>query len=382
MAHMADLSPYRYGPAEPDVPADKLLAVGWLDAKFRYTKGDIAERDVVLRRLRQLAQKPVNITCGFHICEFCRLKSYDSAVSAKQVGNGEIRVKGANGVVYAAPVLIAHYIERHAYRPPSEFLEGLQGLPELRRIVIIAALKREIRPLVKNWSKEEFSHEGRRFSCYESDYAVVVCGGIGPEYSRRAAEAAVAKYYPQLLISAGIAGSAVPELHVGETIFPAAVVDTRDGSHHETAINHAALSKTPLARTVLASYPEIAGSAQKRQLAKSYGAHAVDMEGASVARAAQLHNLPFLAIKSISDELDVDISQLNRFIRGGKFATGAFVCYLVLRPWLWLKMSRLARNTQLASDNLCAWLRESALTNTILPGTEEGTRGDARASRL
>ena len=41
----------------------------------------------------------------------------------------------------------------------------------------------------------------------------------------------------------------------------------------------------------------------------------------------------------------------------------------VLRPWLWLCVFRLARNTKIASDNLCAWLRESALTNTIVPGT-------------
>ena len=93
------------------------------------------------------------------------------------------------------------------------------------------------------------------------------------------------------------------------------------------------------------------------------------MEGASVARAAQVHNLPFLAVKAISDDVNFEIAELNRFIRDGQFQTKLLVFYLLPRPWLWLKMIRLARNTQLASHNLCAWLRESALTNTIIPGT-------------
>jgi adenosylhomocysteine nucleosidase len=157
-------------------------------------------------------------------------------------------------------------------------------------------------------------------------------------------------------------------LRAGDTIFPAAVVDTLDGSRHETAIQNARIGSTSLARTVMASYPEIAGAAQKRQLAKSYGAHAVDMEGAAVARTAQVHNLQFLVIKAISDEVDFELAELNRFVRGGQFDTKSLVLFLIPRPWLWLKMIRLARNTRIASDNLCAWLRESALTNTIVSG--------------
>lgn len=237
------------------------------------------------------------------------------------------------------------------------------------RIAIIAAIERELWPLIKSWRSVKVEHEGREFTFYESDYAVAVCSGMGAEYGRRAAEAVIVRYSPELLISAGIAGALVPELRVGDTVFPAVVIDSTDSSRHQTVIRDAALGGSSLARTVLVSSPEVAGAAQKRQLAKSYGAHLVDMEGASVARAAQVHNLPFLAVKAVSDEVDFEIADLNRFIRGGQFATRLLVLYLLPRPWLWLKMLRLARNTQLASHNLCAWLRESALTNTIIPGT-------------
>jgi adenosylhomocysteine nucleosidase len=241
-------------------------------------------------------------------------------------------------------------------------------MPERGKIAIIAALEQELWPLIKHWSRKKFAYDGREFSCYESDYAVVICSGIGFEYGRRAAEAIIAQYSPEILISAGIAGAAIPDLHVGDTVFPAIVVDPHDGSRHETAIGNAALSKTPLARTVLASSAAIAGVEEKRRLAKSYGAQLIDMEGAAVARAAQAHNLPFLAIKTVSDEADVDLHELNLFVRNGQFVISSFVFYLLLRPWLWLKMIRLGRNTKVAAENLCAWLRESALTNTIVPG--------------
>jgi adenosylhomocysteine nucleosidase len=239
----------------------------------------------------------------------------------------------------------------------------------LKTTVIIAALERELRPLIKHWPSITITHEGRDFTLFEGKHAAVIIGGIGPEAARAAAEAIIVQLSPDLLISAGVAGSLVPELHVGETIFPTTVIDTQDGSRHETAIHDAPLGKTPLARTVLASYPEIAGAAQKQQLAKSYGAHAVDMEAAAVARAAQVHGLPFLAVKAISDELDFELPDMSQFIRGGQFQTARFLPYVAIRPWLWLRVFRLARNTRIASENLCAWLRESVLTNTIVPGT-------------
>jgi len=240
----------------------------------------------------------------------------------------------------------------------------------LKKIAIIAALERELRPLIQHWPSTTITHEGREFTLFQGNHAVVIIGGIGPEAARAAAEAIIAQRSPELLISAGVAGALVPELHVGETIFPTTVIDTQDGSRHETAIHDAPLGKTPLARTILVSYPEIASALQKQQLAKSYGAHAVDMESAAVARAAQVHGLSFLAIKAISDELDFELPDMSRFIRSGQFQTARFILHVAIRPWLWLRVFRLARNTRIASENLCPWLRESVLTNTIVPGVD------------
>jgi nucleoside phosphorylase len=238
------------------------------------------------------------------------------------------------------------------------------------QIAIIAALEREIRPLVKSWARVEVQHEGFTLVCFESNYAVAICGGIGPEAGRRAAQLAVSRYSPRLLISAGVAGGLTPELKVGETIFPALVVDAGDSSRHETAIKDSRIAATPLAKTVLVSYPEIAGAEQKHRLGKAYGAHAIDMEAASIARAAQANGTAFLAIKCISDEVDFELPAMMGFVREGTFNTRGFIAHVVVRPWLWIKVARLAQNTRLAAENLCAWLRESVLTNTIVSGSQ------------
>ena len=231
---------------------------------------------------------------------------------------------------------------------------------------MVAALEREVHPLVKNWPRSIVEHEGRDLTFYESRYAVVVCGGIGAEAARRAAEAVIVKYSPGVILSVGIAGALVPELHIGETVFPALVIDAQDGSRHETAIKNAPVANTPLGRAIIVSSQQIASTAQKQQLAKSYGAQVVDMESAAVARAAVTHNLPFVAIKSISDEYNFELPEIRPFIRGGQFQQRRFALHISVRPWLWLRIFRLARNTQMASENLCAWLRESVLTNTIV----------------
>jgi len=44
------------------------------------------------------------------------------------VGSAEIRVKGDNGIEYACPDLIYHYIRKHRYLPPQEFLDAMTSI--------------------------------------------------------------------------------------------------------------------------------------------------------------------------------------------------------------------------------------------------------------
>jgi hypothetical protein len=111
--YFADLTPYEFLKRnEPNT-----FNVGWLDAEHDFSKGNVP--GMVIERLKSLAKKPTNQTRGFHLCPFCKSESADAASSA------EIRVGGRNGKLYAAPVLVCHYIEVHNYQPPQEFVEAV-----------------------------------------------------------------------------------------------------------------------------------------------------------------------------------------------------------------------------------------------------------------
>jgi len=221
------------------------------------------------------------------------------------------------------------------------------NVPDSRKLAIIAALEREVRPLIKDWPIVKREHEGRRFNFFERDGTVVVCGGIGAEAARRAAEATFCFYHPPLILSVGFAGALDPTLKAGNIFQPRFVIDVNDGSRVETRAGTG----------TLLTVSSVAGADQKAKYLKDYGVAAIDMEAAAVARAARSHSIPFSAVKAISDEYDFDLPPMERFVSpDGQFRTSAFVAFVSVRPWLWVRTVRLAGNTAKASLALCDWL--------------------------
>jgi adenosylhomocysteine nucleosidase len=219
----------------------------------------------------------------------------------------------------------------------------------MSRLAIVAALQREVRPLVKHWHVRKREHAGREFRFYESREAVLVCGGIGPEAARRAAEAVIVLYSPELLYSVGYAGALDLALKVGDVLTPAQVINGSDGSRVD-------LSK---GQGILLSQSAVASIAQKSRLRKSYGAQAIDMEASAVARAAEARSVGFRAVKVISDEFNFELPALGRFVdREGRFRGVRFALHALVRPWLWLPLVHLASNSAHATRALCHQLRD------------------------
>jgi adenosylhomocysteine nucleosidase len=253
------------------------------------------------------------------------------------------------------------------------------------RIAIVAALEREVRPLVRKWRVRERDHDGRRFRFFEKDDAVVVCGGMGAEAARRAAEAVIALYQPEVIYSAGYAGALDPELKVGEVVEPRRVVDAGDGSSVSLCrsphfsrkgrarngapaeLRSAGQPRAAVPTYGLVSFGSVATPAQKARLRASFGAQAVDMEAAAVARSAQARGVGFAAVKVISEEADFVLPPVERFVDSeGRFLGARFVWFAALRPWLWPRVVRLARNSRRASRVLCEWLKDAG---GLSPGT-------------
>jgi len=216
------------------------------------------------------------------------------------------------------------------------------------KVAIVAALEREVRGLVRNWNRIEREHQGRNFTFFEQDETVIVCGGIGMEAARRAAEAVIALYHPALLQSVGFAGALDAGLRVGDIFSPAVVIDTRDGSRIDLESG----------KGVLITFTAVADADQKIKLAQAYGAVAVDMEAAAVAASARVNGLPFTATKVISDGLHSEMPETASFVDPqGRFRTLRFAIHVALRPWLWLRVAILARNSSKAASVLAEHLK-------------------------
>jgi adenosylhomocysteine nucleosidase len=216
------------------------------------------------------------------------------------------------------------------------------------KVAIVAAIEREVHALVKNWARILREHEGRTFAFFERNDVIVVCGGIGLESARRAAEAVIALYHPAQLQSVGFAGALDSALRVGDILAPSLVIDARDGSRTQLDSQDG----------TLVTFMAVAAAEQKTKLARAYGACAVDMEAAAVAAAARAHGIPFGVTKVISDELNFEMPAMARFIGpDGRFKSASFIRFVGPRPWLWKRVASLARNSNRAARALAERLR-------------------------
>ena len=201
---------------------------------------------------------------------------------------------------------------------------------------IIAALPREVAPLVKGWKCEKLP--GNR-TLYMRDNVVVACAGMGPSQVALAVTAARALLPLTELISVGLAGACNPALRVGDVVRAGVVIDRNTGERF----------LDEQYETVLVSTSTILSIAEKERLRVAYGAAAVDMEAATVARLARAHGLKFRAIKVISDAADFDMGGLSGFAtEDGQFREGAFALHAAVRPWMWGRLMALARNSSKA----------------------------------
>lgn len=210
-------------------------------------------------------------------------------------------------------------------------------------VAIVAAMRGELGPLLRGAKKRE--HDG--VELYELPSALVATGGMGRDAGTRAAEVVVREASPAIVVSAGLAGALTTSLKPGDVVCAREVIDEATGERYQTVGGDA----------VLVTALRVAGAKAKRRLAASYSASAVDMEGASVARTAKQHGIPFMAVKAISDELEFPMPPVSGFVTPqGQLRAVAFAGFVAVRPKWWLPTIRLALNSRRASQNLSAAL--------------------------
>lgn len=223
------------------------------------------------------------------------------------------------------------------------------------RPVFIAAMPREISLLVKGdgWKAND-SQKRRGIHLFAHDHAVMACAGMGAHRASLAVEAALALGPASELVSVGWAGACHPRFHVGDVIHPTIVIDAKTGERFFIQEPNT----TDGSPEILVTVAKPAGVIEKERLEISYYASAVDMEAAAVARIARARDLPFHAIKAISDDAAFEIPFLSDFAApNGQFRQIAFSFHLVVRPSLWKPVAILAKGSKLAAHQLCAEIR-------------------------
>jgi hypothetical protein len=114
--HIPDMQENDYAPNH--------FAVGWLHPDHPFPTGEISSEFTL--RLKQFASAwgesihALNwgAAGGVHICEFC----------GKAIAAGTFGVP-AGDKIFHAPEMIAHYVERHSYVPPPEFIAAVMASP-------------------------------------------------------------------------------------------------------------------------------------------------------------------------------------------------------------------------------------------------------------
>ena len=214
------------------------------------------------------------------------------------------------------------------------------------RIVIIAALSGELKPLVKDWRRVATDNKRTKKWIFSrgNDTWIAVCAGMGADAAHRAYAAAVSDGPADMLLSVGWAGSLHAGVAVGTVQVPTVVIDAQTGEQFNLTKGNRKWS--------LVTTTRVADGVEKARLAATYrDAVLVDMEAATVARLADIHGILLLCIKGVSDAAGAILPDLNSFIdRSGQMRMARFISYVAVRPRYWPSLLHLGNNSARAAD--------------------------------
>ena len=196
-------------------------------------------------------------------------------------------------------------------------------------IGIIAAMAEELEILLKDISLEEKNtkanmtfHKGK---LYGKDVVAVVCG-IGKVNSAVCTQILVSEYNVDKVINVGVAGGIGKDIYPGDVVVAENLVqhdmdttafgdkmgqiprlDTFDFKCDKELVETAKKACEEISEITsftgrIVSGDQFVANLEKIQwLEKEFGAISCEMEGASIAQVSYLNNIPFVVIRSISD---------------------------------------------------------------------------------
>ena len=212
------------------------------------------------------------------------------------------------------------------------------------RIALLAPMRIELRPLVKRLGLTSSGIGAERIWERSTSRLEVVLAlaGVGTDRSAATAEQLIARYRPEHVIVAGVAGAIAQSLRIGDVVSPTHAIDAETGfEYRSTALPPIDGSGGIVTSDVWLEPPVV------RDLEQG-GVIAVDMETAAVAAVCARLGVPWSAYRGISDRLVEGI--VDEAIAGlvgadGRANLGQVARYLAPKPWRAIGLARIARDT-------------------------------------
>lgn len=208
---------------------------------------------------------------------------------------------------------------------------------------------------VRKYTGGDFVFRGGR---YDDVRVAVVESGVGFARARRATHALLDAHTPSWVLSAGFAGALQPAIKVGDIVMANSIVDTHG---HEMTVEFSmpadGQSGLHVGRVVTAD--EIVRRVdQKRVLAETHAAIAVDLESLAVAQVCRDTKHRFLSVRAVSDDMSADLPPEILSVLGstGTVRLGAAVGALWKRRSSIKELWRLRETALKAADRLATFL--------------------------
>jgi len=223
-------------------------------------------------------------------------------------------------------------------------------------IGIMGAMQEEIEPLLEYFDDiEVVEYAKNRYykTKYNSHDVVIAYSKIGKVFATLTATTMIEKFGVEKLLFSGVAGAINPELKIGDLIVAKGLCQhdlditafghpygfvpegevciNADRDLIELAKSVAKELNIELKEGVIATGDQfVASEERKNWIGETFGADALEMEGASVAVVCDALNVPFFVLRAISDSADMDAGfDFDEFLKSSAKVSAEFVMKMV-----------------------------------------------------
>ncbi|SFV55105.1 Menaquinone via 6-amino-6-deoxyfutalosine step 2 [hydrothermal vent metagenome] len=224
------------------------------------------------------------------------------------------------------------------------------------KIAIMGAMAEEIEPLlskVTDIKKIDYAANTYYEGNYKGKEVVIAYSKIGKVFASLTATILIEKFGCDRLLFSGVAGAIDPDLEIGDLVIADGLCQhdldiTAFGHPHgfvpegevciptdpylrSVAKEVASKKGIKLKEGIIATGDQFVASVERKNwIAKIFDAHALEMEGASVAVVCSALGVPFFILRAISDSADMDAGfDFDKFLEGSAKVSADFILEMV-----------------------------------------------------